>query len=175
MQSSAAVLYDALNTLIRAMLPSSRNRLTPAELAPFVQSLLQGTPSSSSAQVSPQPTFVDILLDVIWTLDADIEERSVDAGALSKAEDDKAKVAAAHTAKASADSDKASIAEFLRHLLVSDESMFTLIYNTSLTLIFNCRRICGYCHHTPVGKSSNCHSYPKLGLSPTRKRLANSK
>ncbi|KDQ14762.1 hypothetical protein BOTBODRAFT_32521 [Botryobasidium botryosum FD-172 SS1] len=116
-QSSATVLYDALHTLVRAMLPSSRNRLTPAELAPFVQSLLQGTPSSSSAQASPQPTFVDILLDVVWTLDAGIEERSVDAGALCKAEDDKAKVAAAHAAKASADSDKASIAEFLKHLL----------------------------------------------------------
>ncbi|EPQ59661.1 hypothetical protein GLOTRDRAFT_136479 [Gloeophyllum trabeum ATCC 11539] len=72
--SSADLLLTAYHTLVSATLPSfsPQPALTPGELAAFVEGLLQSLPSSSSSsEKSAQAvTFGELLVDLLWTVDA---------------------------------------------------------------------------------------------------------
>jgi THO complex subunit 2 len=55
---------------------SPKPALSPTTFVTFVQSVLSGLPSSSSSSPSPShvTAFGEILVDIIWSIDAELEE-----------------------------------------------------------------------------------------------------
>lgn len=72
------VLNTAYNTLLSSTLKtwSPTHTLSPVAFVAFVQSVLEGLPSSSSASSSSLhiTAFGEILADLIWSVDAELEE-----------------------------------------------------------------------------------------------------
>jgi hypothetical protein len=72
------VLTIAYNTLLSSALKtwSPKHTLSPSAFVAFIQSVLEGLPSSSSNSPSSLnvSTFGEVLVDIIWSVDAELEE-----------------------------------------------------------------------------------------------------
>lgn len=79
---SIDVLTTACHTLLSSTLKtwSLKESVTTDEFVAFLQSVLEGLPSSSSSNSSANAAlFGDILVDVIWSIDAELDEVLFDA------------------------------------------------------------------------------------------------
>ncbi|KAM6495643.1 Transcription factor/nuclear export subunit protein 2 domain containing protein [Amanita muscaria] len=123
------VLTTAYHTLLSSTLLtfSPKPSLSPAAFVDFVRSVLNNLPSSSQSppQSSQNATiFGEHLVDMIWSLDAELDEIIADAKAISNwsNEQDKSKSASealgkAQKAKTNAENDKETIQAIVRRLL----------------------------------------------------------
>lgn len=128
------VLTTAYHTLLSSTLSTffSKPSLTPTMFVDFVRSVLNNLPSSS--HVSPQSdqrstVFGEHLVDMIWSLDAELDEIISDAKAAvsnmsgDQGDREKSKSAAealakSQKAKTSAESDKETVQSIVKSLLV---------------------------------------------------------
>ena len=108
----------------------SKHSLTSQALVAFVQSVLSALPSSSSARVGPllqNTAFGEILVDVIWSTDAQLDEFLADAkAALSGSEqtsggqnDNSDSVGKAARLRQFVEQDKDILSELVKRFLVS--------------------------------------------------------
>ena len=121
-------LTTAYHTLFSAILQtwSPRHTLSPTAFLDFVQSVLTSLPSSSS---SPPMKFGETLVDMIWAIDAELDELLADAKAALAACDGQTSAAngnvsallsKARKAKQDAERDKDTIQLIVKKLLVQD-------------------------------------------------------
>ncbi|THH08122.1 hypothetical protein EW145_g2921 [Phellinidium pouzarii] len=132
----ADVLATAYQTLLHAMLQTwtspSYAWLNSETFVNFVEEVLLNLPSSSSASVERSRNLVlfgELLVDLIWAIDAELDEIVADArivfgssGSVNVEENVKDSVQAktkAETAKKMAESDKETLAELVKKLLVA--------------------------------------------------------
>ncbi len=127
------MLSTAYHTLITSTLQtwSPTKALSPQSLTDFIQSVLERLPSPSSAKSSNAVVFGELLVDLIWSIDVDIDEVYQDAKlALANAEQGKTAVVAEGSdpaevlakvaqAKKNAEVDKETLGNFVRQLVVS--------------------------------------------------------
>ncbi|PFH52601.1 hypothetical protein AMATHDRAFT_74079 [Amanita thiersii Skay4041] len=124
------VLTTAYHTILCSALFtwSSKPSLTPSVFVNFVRSVLNNLPSSSNSSPSSSPhaaVFGEHLVDMIWSLDAELDEIISDAKAAiasSGVEQDKSKSAAdafakTQKVKSNAESDKDTLQSIVRKLL----------------------------------------------------------
>lgn len=126
------VLTTAYHTLIYATLVtwSPPHPITPAGFADFVQSVLVSLPSSSTT-TAKSPThatiFGDHLVDMIWSVDTELDELLSEARAASTVSPDQSKLPAkdfatnitkAKKAQQNAETDKQRIQAIVKKLLV---------------------------------------------------------
>jgi THO complex subunit 2 len=126
------VLTTAYHTLIYATLVtwSPPNPLSPTAFADFVQSVLINLPSSSNTTAkSPTHTtiFGEHLVDMVWSVDTELDELLNEARAVSAVSADQSKLSAkdlafivskAKKAQQNAESDKQRIQVIVKKLLV---------------------------------------------------------
>jgi THO complex subunit 2 len=129
------VLTTAYHTLLSAVLLSwtPKHPITLNAFVTFVRSVLDGLPSTSTASSTTSSNasiFGELLADIIWSIDAELEEITGDARiALSQCseqnkakegkEKDRATILAKVTkAKQNADADKDSLVELVQKFLV---------------------------------------------------------
>jgi THO complex subunit 2 len=139
------VLMTVYNTLLSSTLKtwSPKHTLTGIAFVTFVQSVLEGLPSSSStSSPSHVAIFGEILVDLIWSVDAELEEIIVEAKVAlaacgdqngmsygEKVERQKSLFTSlaisvdATRAKQNAETDKATITQLVQKLLVGFESV----------------------------------------------------
>lgn len=110
-------------------------------LVDFIESLLGSLPSSSSVKSSDAVVFGELLVDLLWTIDIELDDVHSDAKAAlasaengdvsTSAEENDAAAVLARVAKAkqSAEADKTTLANLLRSLVVSASSMFVYSVN----------------------------------------------
>jgi len=106
---------------------SSEHALSQTQFIDFVKSVVDTLPSSSSQQHSSRVTTLgDHIIDMIWSVDAAIEEVSNDAKSTLSAGDSTAPVAVekAKLTKQNAEKDKESLQVIVKRLLVC----FTHVY-----------------------------------------------
>ncbi|THH02395.1 hypothetical protein EW026_g445 [Hermanssonia centrifuga] len=129
--NSNDVLSTAYHTLITSTLQtwSPTKALSPQSLTDFIQSVLERLPSPSSAKSSNAVVFGELLVDLIWSIDVDIDEVYQDAKlALANAEQGKTPVVAEGSdpaevlakvaqAKKNAEVDKETLGNFVRQLV----------------------------------------------------------
>ena len=134
---SLDVLSTVYETLLQSTLLSwdSKHPLPVSNFVTFISDVLSNLPSSSSSpetQINPYITvFGEIIVDLIWSLDSELDEILVDAkqvigaadgssGTATKAEaDDKSEsVLKAAKAKEMAETDKGRLANLIKMLLV---------------------------------------------------------
>ncbi|KAL6309570.1 transcription factor/nuclear export subunit protein 2-domain-containing protein [Sparassis latifolia] len=127
------VLTTVYHTLLASTLSSwsPKHTLTTDSFIVFVQSVLDHVPSSSISAVKSSNTviFGEILVDIVWTIDAELEEILADTKAATNAEqgsagltakdkeDIAATVAKVLRSKQNAEADKATLATIVRRLL----------------------------------------------------------
>ena len=111
------------------------NTLPTQSLIDFIESLLGSLPSSSSVKSSDAVVFSELLVDLLWTIDIELDDFHSDAKvALASAEngdvstsadenDAAAVLARVAKAKQSAEADKTTLANLLRSLVVSASSL----------------------------------------------------
>lgn len=79
---SREALYHGLDLLLRSTTSlSTSGRLPPGSVATFLQSLMQGLPSTSTDPFVPGPLGVileDVILDLLWTVDVDLDDEVLD-------------------------------------------------------------------------------------------------
>lgn len=139
-----------LTTVYHALITSTLltwnqgSSLPPSALVEFVLSLLGRLPSSSSVKPSSAVAFGELLVDLLWTVDVELDDVHQDAKlALSNAEQGNAPVVAqgddaaavlARVAKTkqNAEADKATLAEIVRALVVSPLLMFYAPYRINM-------------------------------------------
>ncbi len=112
--ASHALLVSVLSTW------SSEHALSQIQFTDFVKSVLDSLPSSSSQQSSScAATFGDYLVDMVWSVDAALDEVLSDAKLTLSAVDPDPEVAGrAQRAKESTESDKESLQVIVKRLLV---------------------------------------------------------
>ncbi|KZW03863.1 hypothetical protein EXIGLDRAFT_715906 [Exidia glandulosa HHB12029] len=133
--SSSAALYDAFHTLTARTISSLSppgHIIKPADVASFVHKLVNQLPSSSSAPDHATTNAIDeTLVDVLWALDTHIDDIIQDAVAVERAanapkkdgdatmatDQDADRLANAKAKRASADADRATLAEVVKLLL----------------------------------------------------------
>ena len=134
------------NTLVTASLQtwSPAKHLSPQALVKFIQSLLDSLPSPSSTKSSHAVLFGELLVDLIWSIDAELDDVHQDAKiAIVNAEqgngpivaegvDTTAVLAQVANAKQIAELDKETLAETVNLLVVSN---FEVEYHLSLTAL----------------------------------------
>ncbi|KAJ7591413.1 transcription factor/nuclear export subunit protein 2-domain-containing protein [Mycena floridula] len=126
--SSIDILATAYQTLLFSTCSSwsLRGGLTPASFVSFVQSVIASLPSSSqNAKSSNLTAFGDLLVDMIWTLDLQLDEILADAkgafssGALSAEAAPSALISTVKKAKQNAENDKETLTAILKYLLAA--------------------------------------------------------
>lgn len=145
-----ATLTTVYHSILSATLLSwpAKKSLSVDTVIAFVQSVADGLPSSSaSSEKSPNVlAFGDILVDIIWAIDSELEEIVGDAKtAASTAEQgtmSPATVDQVVKAKGNAETDKTTVESIVRRLLVSISLPFT-------GLVAPLTRAAGYWGHRP--------------------------
>lgn len=129
--------HDVLSTVYHTIITATLETWAPPKslsaqaVVNFVQSVLEGLPSPSSAKSPHAIVFGEILVDLIWAIDSELDDIHQDAklalanaeqgNAPPVAEGDDATAVLARVAKAkqSAESDKQTLAETVKLLVVS--------------------------------------------------------
>ncbi|KAK7061446.1 THO complex subunit 2 [Favolaschia claudopus] len=126
---SNADCVDKLTTAYQALLLStlhtwpSRNTISPSTFVSFVKAVLNSLPSSSSKPPQAASAFGEHLIDMIWAVDAELDEQLTDAQAAIKncGESPVGSLAAALSKakkdKQNAESDKETITAIVKQLL----------------------------------------------------------
>jgi THO complex subunit 2 len=131
------VLTIVYHTLLSSALNSwcPKHTITPSTFVAFVQSVLQGLPSSSTGTSSNASAFGELLVDMIWAVDSELEEILTDAKSAfatigeqetsmakdSKDSSEKASTGKMVKLKQNAEKDKEIIADIVRKFLVSTD------------------------------------------------------
>ena len=129
------LLTTAYHTIISSTLLtwSPPVSLSAETIVAFVQSVLGSLPSPSSAKSSNAVAFGELLVDLIWSIDVDVDELYQDAKlvvinteqgkapAVADGEDSAAAVARATKVKQDAERDKETLAGLVKQLVVSAE------------------------------------------------------
>ncbi|KAI0693806.1 transcription factor/nuclear export subunit protein 2-domain-containing protein [Cytidiella melzeri] len=127
---------DLLSTVYHTFITSTllswqpENTFSPTTLAGFIQSLLGSLPSPSSVKSSSVIAFGELLVDILWTVDVELDDVYADANAtLANADrgdavmvdgvDSLTAVARAAKMKQNAEADKRTLAGFVRELVTS--------------------------------------------------------
>lgn len=127
------LLSTVYHTLISATLLtwSPKHALAPQTLVAFIQSVLEHLPSPSSVKSSNAVVFGEILVDVIWSIDVDVDDIYQDAKLVvtnaeqgkapqvAEGQDPAAVLSRAAQAKQNAESDKEKLAGMVKQLVVS--------------------------------------------------------
>lgn len=112
-------LYTAYNTLLAATLSSwtTHKNLTPATFVTFVQAVLSGLPSTSSSTTEPSSlTWLGgSLVDMIWSIDVELDELVVEAKFNE-------------TTSGKGERDKQVVAELVKRLLVREAYNFCRLW-----------------------------------------------
>lgn len=124
--TSVETLTTAYHTLLfsalRTWAPSSL--LTPQCFVDFVQSVLVSLPSSSvlSTPIQSNAFFGDLLVDIVWSIDAQLDELVTDAKAVIATVEQTTEASDLHKAtgvKQTAEQDKELLVNVVKRLLVS--------------------------------------------------------
>lgn len=125
----ASAYQTLLHTTLRTWSSQSKTRLDALEFVSFIQSTLNELPSSSSVSTERPRHLVlfgELLVDLIWSLDGDLDEVIADAKAASSnhagedpnERDGRDSAVKAEAARKVAETDKETLAELLKMLLV---------------------------------------------------------
>jgi THO complex subunit 2 len=99
-------------------------KLSAQQIGEFVQAVVNELPSSSTTEQTPQvATFGELLIDMIWSVDADLEDEIFDAKAATATKAGEADGMAEYIAKAkeaqvAAESDRKVLAGLTKQLVV---------------------------------------------------------
>lgn len=114
--TSVLIITQTLTTLSQYLLATlSHNVISVGSLVEFIQSLLQAAPSSSAQD--PRVVLADILVDIVWLLDVNLEDAISDVVKALKAENPIG-VASLTLQKATLESDKKILGDFVKTLVV---------------------------------------------------------
>lgn len=163
----ADILASAYEVLIHALLKTwnpSSPRLGATELVAFVQSVLENLPSTSSASGGHSTSLSllgDLLVDLIWAVDMQLSEFLPDAKQLGSTAKNTAKTGAkdnidfsdkkseltpeqkrAEQLKAAAESDRTTLAELTRNLLVGHILKLSKLYLAYTSNLFSEQESC---------------------------------
>lgn len=137
------ILTTACHTLLVSVLStwSPQHTLSQTQFIDFVKSVLDSLPSSSSQQSSScAATLGDYLVDMIWSVDAALDEVVSDPKPNPNAVDLNPEVVMkAQVAKQSAESDKESLQVIVRRLLVCGTTLPLLLLTNKFVGTQNCR------------------------------------
>lgn len=135
------LLYSVLRTWALSSL------LTPQSFITFVQSVLVSLPSSS---VQSRPTqsdtlFGELLVDIVWSLDAQLDELVTDAKAIITTPEQATEASGLHKAtgaKQTAELDKELLVDVVKRLLVSISESLGYTEPTFYLVCWHHRRSC---------------------------------
>lgn len=147
--TSIETLTTAYHTLLFSALRTwaSSSLLTPQSFVDFVQSVLVSLPSSSvqSRPIRSDTFFGELLVDIVWSLDAQLDELVTDAKAIIAAAEQTTEASDLRKAtgiKQTAEKDKEFLVEVVKRLLVSASGSPEYIELTFYLVCWNHRRSC---------------------------------
>lgn len=144
-ETLSTAYHTLLYSVLRTWAPSSL--LTPQSLVDFVQSVLVSLPSSS---VQSRPTqsdalFGELLVDIVWSLDAQLDELVTDAKAIITTAEQTTEATDLHKAtgvKQTAEQDKELLVDVVKKLLVSISESLEYTEPTLYLVCWHHRRSC---------------------------------
>lgn len=144
---------DTLTTAYHALLFSTLRTWVPSTLltsqgfVDFVRSVLVSLPSSSvqSRPIKSDTLFGELLVDIVWSLDAQLDELVTDAKATISTAEQTTATGDSHKAtgiKQTAEQDKELLVDVVKRLLVSINEYFEYTEPTFYLVYWNYRRGC---------------------------------
>ena len=135
------LLFSALRTWTRSSL------LTPQSFVDFVQSVLVSLPSSSaqSRPIQSDTLFGELLVDIVWSFDVQLDELVTDAKATIATAEQTTAADDLHKAtgtKQTAEQDKELLVDVVKRLLVSVSGYSEYTEPTFYSVYWNYRRGC---------------------------------